>query len=91
MLTVSAILAPIPGPNAIAYYLAFRVVGHLQSWRGAQRALGSFAWALAPDDALAELASLVGVSREARAVRVADIAARLHLPRLSEHFERVGA
>jgi hypothetical protein len=88
---VSAVLAPIPGPNAIAYYLAFRVVGHLQSWRGARHALNRVAWSLQPDENLAELAALVDVLPEARASRVADIAARLHLHRLSAYFERMAA
>ncbi len=88
-LLVSAILAPIPGPNAIAYYLAFRVVGHLQSWRGAHHALNAVRWALQPDSNLAELASLLEVPRAARESRVADIASRLHLHRLPAYFERV--
>lgn len=85
----SAVVAPIPGPNVVAYYLAFRGVGHLQSWRGARHVLSAVAWTLRPDDNLAELASLVDVPREVRAPRVAEIAARLELHRLSAHFERV--
>ncbi len=86
---VSAILAPIPGPNAIAYYLAFRVVGHLQSWRGAHHALKAVQWVVQPDSDLAELAALLDVPRAARASRVEDIASRLHLHRLPAYFERV--
>jgi hypothetical protein len=91
MLTASAVLAPIPGPNAIAYYLAFRVVGHLQSWRGAHRGLTKTTWTLLPDEDLAELAGLVHAPRAERASRVADIAERLHLPQLPAYFERVAA
>lgn len=87
----SAILAPIPGPNAFAYYLAFRVVGHWLSWRGARRSLKGIAWTLEPDASLAELATLVDVPRAARTARVDAIAARLNLPRLSAFFERVAA
>ena len=89
MFLVSAVVAPIPGPNILAYYLAFRVVGHFQSWRGARHTQSGVVWTLQPDDNLAELASLVDVPRELRASRVADIAARLNLHRLSAHFERV--
>lgn len=91
LLLGSAVLAPIPGPNAIAYYLAFRVVGHLQSWRGAHRGLTKTSWTLRPDDDLAELAGLVHEPRADRASRVADIAERLHLPQLPAYFERVAA
>ncbi len=85
----SAVLAPIPGPNAIAYYLAFRVVGHAQSCLGAHRGLRRVRWTLVPNTDLAELASLVTVARADRASRVAAIAARLQLHRLEAYFERV--
>lgn len=79
----------IPGPNLIAYYFAFRLIGHLQSWRGARQATERIRWTIEPDQGLAELATLVDVSREVRAPRVAAIAARLNLPRLSAFFDRV--
>ena len=85
---VSAILAPIPGPNFIAYYVAFRVYGHLQSWRGARRAQ-NVEWTFAPDSNLAELASLADLPRAARGSRVVAIARRLNLHRLPKFFERV--
>jgi len=85
----SGILFFVPGPNVVAYYILFRLVGHLQSWRGARRAIEAIAWVFEPDTGLAELASLVDVPREARAPRVAAIAARLNLPRLTRFFDRV--
>jgi hypothetical protein len=91
LLVGSAILAPIPGPNAIAYYLAFRVVGHLQSWRGAHRGLTRTGWTLTPDPYLAELSRLAHEPRAARASRLADIAAHLHLPHLPAYFDRIAA
>jgi hypothetical protein len=87
----SAVLAPIPGPNAIAYYLAFRVAGHWLAWRGARQAMRRVQWTLQPDPNLAELATLVEVPRHARSARVHEIAAQLNLPRLSAFFERVAA
>jgi hypothetical protein len=87
----SAILAPIPGPNAVAYYLAFRVVGHGQSWLGARRALTRVQWAFQPDQTMTELASLVALSRDARRSRLDAIAAQLNLRRLTAFFERVAA
>ncbi|HKT78700.1 MAG TPA: hypothetical protein VJP86_00675 [Vicinamibacterales bacterium] len=90
LLTVGAtVLALAPGPNLIAYYFLFRLVGHLQSWRGAIAGLDRVTWQFTPDASLAELASLVNVPREARAERVHNIAARLRLRRLSVFFDRV--
>ena len=86
---VSGILFFVPGPNLVAYYIAFRLVGHLQSWRGARQAAETIAWTFEPDPGLAELASLVDVPREMRAPRVAAIAERLNLPRLTAFFDRV--
>ena len=79
----------VPGPNVIAYYFLFRVIGHLMSWRGARQAIELIEWRLESDQSLAELASLVDVPRAARASRVAAIAERLSLPRLSAFFDRV--
>jgi hypothetical protein len=89
LLIVSAILAPIPGPNAIAYYLAFRVVGHLLTWRGAQQALKRIRWTLQPEPRLDELAALVALPRAERAARIDAIAKSLNLPRLAAFVDRV--
>ena len=35
----SGVLFFVPGPNVVAYYFAFRLVGHYLSWRGAQQGL----------------------------------------------------
>jgi hypothetical protein len=91
LFVVSGILAPIPGPNVLAYYLGFRLVGHWLSWRGARHAASEIQWRLEPDHSLAELALLVDMPRAARASRVDAIAARLNLHRLSAFFERVAA
>lgn len=89
LLFVSGVLAIVPGPNILAYYLAFRVIGHVQSWRGARQAQDRVTWTFEADPELAELASLADVPREARARRVEAIAERLNLPRLSAFFDRV--
>jgi hypothetical protein len=86
-LVVSGILVLIPGPNLIGYYLAFRVIGHYFSWRGARRATQA-AWDLQSEPALAELGGLADLPREARASRVDAIAARLGLPSLAAFFDR---
>jgi hypothetical protein len=81
----------VPGPNLIGIYFLFRVIGHLQSWRGARNAMDSIAWTIRPDDRLAELATLLDLPRPARAARVAAIAAELNLPHLAAYFDRVAA
>jgi hypothetical protein len=89
LFVASVVFFFIPGPNLVAYYFAFRFIGHLQSWRGARQAMERTRWAFAPDPGLAELCSLVDWPRDARAPRVAAIAARLNLPRLTAFFDRV--
>ena len=91
LFVASGIAALIPGPNLLAYYLGFRLIGHWLSWRGARHASVSTRWTFTPDSNLAELASLVHMPRAVRASRVDAIAARLNLPRLSAFFERVTA
>jgi hypothetical protein len=89
LLTVSGVLALVPGPNVLAYYFMFRVFGHLQSWRGARQGVETIGWTFEPDAGLTELGGLVDVPRDARAPRVAAIAERLNLPHLSVFFDRV--
>lgn len=89
LFVASVVFFFIPGPNLVAYYFAFRFVGHIQSWRGARQAMDKIRWALEPDASLAELASLVDWPRAARAPRVAAIGAKLNLRRLSAFFDRV--
>lgn len=85
----SGLLAIVPGPNVLAYYFLFRVVGHLQSWRGARQGLERIAWTFTPDAALTELAALADQPRDARASRVEAIAERLNLPHLAAFFDRI--
>jgi hypothetical protein len=87
-LTISGALAIVPGPNMLAYYFVFRVVGHLQSYRGARRGLG-LTWSFVADEGLAELVTLVHESYTGRARRVEAIAARMGLPHLPVFFDRV--
>jgi hypothetical protein len=88
LLVVSGLLALVPGPNVLAYYFAFRVVGHYLSWRGARQALEVIKWQTRAEPALAELGRLAALSRDARQSRVEAIACALNLPRLAAFFER---
>jgi hypothetical protein len=78
----------VPGPNVLAYYFAFRLVGHYFSWRGARQALAGTTWQLRAEPALTELGRLADLPRDARASRVHAIAAVLNLPRLAAFFDR---
>jgi Mitochondrial K+-H+ exchange-related len=88
LFVVSGALALVPGPNVLAYYFAFRVVGHYLSWRGARQALESTTWNYGAEPALAELGRLAALPRDARQSRVEAIAGALNLPRLAAFFER---
>jgi hypothetical protein len=88
-LVLSGPIALIPGPNFLAYYFAFRVVGHWLSMRGAVQGLRRVSWSGRPCPPLTELREVFALESPARAARVDDIAARLRLPHLSTFFERV--
>jgi hypothetical protein len=88
LFAVSGVFMLVPGPNVLAYYFAFRAVGHYLSWRGAQQALERIAWSLHAEPALAELGGLAAMPREARASRVEAIARGMNLPRLAAFFDR---
>jgi hypothetical protein len=85
----TGVVAIVPGPNIIAYYMLFRVIGHSRSWWGARRGIGTVTWTFEADSCLAELAALIDVPRHTRAPLVEAIAERLNLPRLSAFFDRV--
>ncbi|MGE5245007.1 MAG: hypothetical protein ACM3SQ_12330 [Betaproteobacteria bacterium] len=87
----SGLLMLVPGPNLIAYYFAFRLIGHYLSWRGATQAQDRVRWAAQADARLAELGALAELPRSARATQVEAIARSLQLPRLSAFFDRAAA
>jgi hypothetical protein len=88
LLAASGVFMLVPGPNVLAYYFAFRVVGHYLSWRGATQALAATEWHQRPEPALSELGRLASLPRSTRADRVHAIAARLNLSRLAAFFDR---
>jgi hypothetical protein len=88
LFAASGLLILVPGPNLLAYYFAFRLVGHYLSWRGACQALDRTIWNERPEPALAALAALAELPRDLRASHVDAIAARLQLPRLTAFFDR---
>ena len=86
---VSGLLTLLPGPNVIAYYFAFRLVGHFLSMRGARQALRRVQWATRASQPLADLRPLSRVDRAARRPRVEAIAGALELEHLARFFDRV--
>ena len=91
VLVASGVFMIVPGPNVIAYYFAFRVVGHSFSWRGARQALQVTRWHLRSEPALVELGQLAHLPRDTRAPRLHAIATDLNLPRLAAFFDRMAA
>jgi hypothetical protein len=86
---LSGLLTLVPGPNVIAYYFAFRLVGHFLSMRGARQALDRIEWRTRSSAALARLRSLINADSTARRAEVEAIAAELQLEHLPRFFDRV--
>jgi hypothetical protein len=85
----SGIFFFVPGPNVLAYYLAFRFVGHWLSMRGALQGLRKIGWTGRACPPLSELREAAALEPEERERHVHDIALRLRLPHLPTFFERV--
>ena len=66
LLIASAALMLIPGPNIVAYYFAFRVMGHWLSMRGAVQGLRGIAWTGRPCEPLTELREVASSRSGAR-------------------------
>jgi hypothetical protein len=88
LFVVSGLLALVPGPNVLAYYFAFRVVGHYLSLRGAKQGLSGFEWQTQKSEALTELRRAIGLAPDARERRVHEVAHQLRLEHLASFFER---
>jgi hypothetical protein len=84
----SGLLMLVPGPNVLAYYFAFRMVGHFLSLRGARQGLSGVTWVYQPSAPLTELRRALDLRPEARDPQVRDIAHRLRLEHLATFFER---
>jgi K+-H+ exchange-related protein len=84
----SGLLVLVPGPNVLAYYFAFRMVGHYLSLRGARQGLSGMTWRHVASVPLSDLRRALHLRPEAREPRVRDIADRLRLEHLAAFFER---
>lgn len=84
----SGLLFLVPGPNVVAYYFAFRMIGHYFSLRGARQGMVAVAWTREPSQLLGELRRVVRLEEEARRRRVHEIADALGLEHFAKFFER---
>lgn len=84
----SGALMLVPGPNLLAYYFAFRLVGHYFSLRGARAGLSIVAWRFQPTAPLTELRRAIELDPAVRERQVHDVASRLRLEHLATFFER---
>jgi hypothetical protein len=87
-LIASAALTLLPGPNLVAYYFAFRIVGHFLSVRGARQGLTAVTWATQASAPLSALRGMVGMPPDARADRVHEVATTLRLEHFAAFFQR---
>ena len=78
----------VPGPNVIAYYFGFRLVGHYLSRRGARHALTEIRWQTCPCTPLSRLRRVLVLAPQEREREVHAVASALRLPHLAKFFER---
>jgi hypothetical protein len=88
LFVLSGALMLVPGPNVLAYYFAFRLVGHYFSMRGARCGLSGIAWKAVGSAPLSELRRAISLDPEVRVRRVHEVAALLRLEHLASFFER---
>jgi hypothetical protein len=79
----------VPGPNVIAYYFGFRVVGHYLSRRGAKHGLTKVSWHACASPQLSRLRCVLALDPHEREREVHEIASALELPHLAKFFDRI--
>lgn len=84
----SGALMLVPGPNILAYYFAFRLVGHYFSLRGAKQGLKIVTWTNTASAPLSDLRAMMHLAPEQREQRVQDVAGTLRLEHLARFFQR---
>jgi hypothetical protein len=89
LLVGSGVLALIPGPNFLAYYFAFRVVGHWLSMRGARQGLHRVRWTGRACPILTRLRGASDLPAGGRAALIQEAASQLGVERLPRFVERM--
>jgi hypothetical protein len=85
---LSGLLMLVPGPNVLAYYFAFRMVGHFLSLRGARQGLTGMTWKHEASAPLSDLRRALQFAPDAREDRAREVADRLRLEHLASFFKR---
>jgi hypothetical protein len=84
----TGVVALVPGPNVLAYYFGFRLVGHYLSRRGAKHGLTDVRWMMCPSPQLSRLRRAISLVEPERDREVHQVASELQLPHLAKFFER---
>ena len=85
----SGIFFFIPGPNIIAYFFAFRLVGHWLSMRGAAQGRDTVSWTGHPSSAMTGLRAAIACPAHDRARAIEPLARELGLLRLTVFVDRM--
>ncbi len=85
----SGLIAWVPGPNFLAYYLLFRAVSHYFSLVGGLRGARASMWTPVASTPLSDLEAAMALPDEARSTRVAEVSQALGLERLPLFIARM--
>jgi hypothetical protein len=88
LFVLSGVFFFVPGPNLIAYYFGFRLVGHYLSRRGARHGLSEVRWQSCASPQLSRLRRVLVLEPHERDREVHEVASALQLPHLAKFFER---
>jgi hypothetical protein len=91
LLTASAPLVVVPGPNLPGFYFAFQVASHYLSWTGAKCGLSLMPWSFRTCDELKELRAAMTMAGPQRRRRFHEVAERLRLEHLPTFLDDVAA
>lgn len=89
LVIASGLIAVVPGPNVIAYYLIFRLVSHYFSLMGARRGLRRDMWTTQASAELSAVGAALSLPIIERDARIDDAARGLGLERLTAFVRRV--
>jgi hypothetical protein len=91
LFALSGVVALVPGPNVLAYYFGFRLLGHFLSRRGAKNGLDNVQWSQCPSQQLTRLRQAIALVPHEREQQVHAVASELRLQHLATFFERTSA
>jgi len=88
LFAASGVLFFVPGPNLVAYYFGFRLVGHYLSRKGAKHGLTEVRWDSCASPQLSRLRRVLALDPREREREVHEVASAMQLPHLAKFFER---